>query len=76
MATLASAEYRGNIYNRKYDEERAKKKRVKLGIIGVGGVAHTKHIPAIMRLVAMWEPPDLVADVNERIAEKVGRPFV
>jgi len=51
----------GDCYAVAFDEERASRKPVKLGIIGCGGVALSKHIPAIMRLKTNWEPVELVA---------------
>lgn len=51
----------GDVYGVGYDDERAAKKPVRLGIIGAGGVALSKHIPAIMRLRTIWEPVELVA---------------
>ena len=51
----------GDCYAAAFDEERASRKPVKLGIIGCGGVALSKHIPAIMRLKTNWEPVELVA---------------
>ena len=50
-----------DVYGVGYDEERASQKLVRLGIIGAGGVAVSKHIPAIMRLRTIWEPVELVA---------------
>jgi predicted dehydrogenase len=44
-----------------YDEERARRKKVRLGIIGVGGVTQSKHWPAIKRLRTIWEPVEVVA---------------
>ncbi|MHB1000654.1 MAG: Gfo/Idh/MocA family protein [Armatimonadota bacterium] len=61
----------GDVYGVGYDEERASKKPLKLGIIGAGGVALSKHIPAIMRLRTIWEPVELVA--ISRRDERVGR---
>ena len=50
-----------DVYGVGYDKERAAKKPIRLGIIGAGGVALSKHIPAIMRLKTIWEPVELVA---------------
>jgi predicted dehydrogenase len=50
-----------DVYGIAYDEERASKRKIKLGIIGVGGVAQSKHIPAICRLRTIWEPVELTA---------------
>ena len=53
--------YQGDVYGVGYDEERAAKKPVRLGMIGFGGVSLSKHIPAIARLKAIWEPVTLTA---------------
>lgn len=50
-----------DVYGVAYDAERAAKKRVRLAIIGYGGVSMSKHIPAIMRLKTIWEPVELAA---------------
>jgi len=50
-----------DVYGIGYDGERAAKKPLRLGIIGTGGVAQSKHIPAIMRLKTIWEPVALAA---------------
>ena len=49
-----------DVYDIGFDRERAKKKTIRLGIIGVGGVAQSKHIPAIQRLRTQWEPVEIV----------------
>ena len=50
-----------DVYGVGYDEARAAKQPVRLGLIGFGGVALSKHIPAIARLKAIWEPVTLAA---------------
>ena len=50
-----------DVYGVKFDEERASRKKLKLGIIGAGGVAQSKHLPAIMRLRTIWEPVEVAA---------------
>ncbi|MDO4308358.1 MAG: Gfo/Idh/MocA family oxidoreductase [Eubacteriales bacterium] len=50
-----------DVYGIAYDEERSRKKEIRLAIIGCGGVAQSKHIPAIMRLRTIWEPVTLAA---------------
>lgn len=62
-----------DVYGVGFDRERASRKRVKLGIIGAGGVALSKHIPAIMRLKTIWEPVELAAIVrrNEMVGRKI-----
>jgi predicted dehydrogenase len=61
----------GDVYGIGYDEQRASRSPVRLGIIGAGGVAISKHIPAIMRLKSIWEPVELVAICRRN--EQVGR---
>ena len=51
---------KADVYGIGYDEQRAARKPVKLAIIGCGGVAQSKHIPAMMRLKTIWEPIELV----------------
>ncbi len=62
---------KADVYGVAYDEERQKKQQIRLGIIGTGGVAVSKHIPAIMRLKAIWEPIELVAICNRN--ERFGK---
>jgi predicted dehydrogenase len=50
-----------DVYGIGYDAERAKRKKLKLGIIGAGGVAQSKHWPAIQRLQVLWEPVEVTA---------------
>jgi predicted dehydrogenase len=52
---------KADVYGIGYDEERAQKTPLRLAIIGTGGVAQSKHIPAIMRLKTIWEPVTLAA---------------
>lgn len=46
---------------------------MRLAILGAGGVAQTKYLPAITRLQTMWEPIELVAvsTIDARQAEKL-----
>lgn len=50
-----------DVYGIAYDEERAARRKVRLGIIGAGAVAVSKHWPAIKRLQTIWEPVEVVA---------------
>ncbi|MCL2813648.1 MAG: Gfo/Idh/MocA family oxidoreductase [Oscillospiraceae bacterium] len=50
-----------DVYGVGFDEERIAKKKIRLGIIGAGGVAQSKHIPAINRLRTIWEPVEIAA---------------
>ena len=62
-----------DVYGIAYSEERAARKKVRLGLIGAGGVAQSKHLPAILRLRTIWEPVEVaaVADPNEQQGKKV-----
>jgi len=62
-----------DVYGVAYDEARASRRPVKLGIIGAGGVVQSKHLPAIWRLKTLWEPVEVVATVSldERANQKV-----
>jgi predicted dehydrogenase len=51
----------GDVYGIGYDAERAARKPVRLGMIGAGGVAQSKYVPALSRLRMLWEPVELVA---------------
>jgi len=67
----------GDVYGIAYDEERAARRKIRLGFIGAGGVAQSKHLPAIKRLQAIWEPVEAIAFVtpDEGQGEKVQRIF-
>jgi predicted dehydrogenase len=66
-----------DVYGVGYDEERASRKTVKLGIIGAGGVTQSKHLPAIWRLKTIWEPIEVAAVVkrNQRDGERVAEMY-
>lgn len=61
-----------DVYGVAFDEERASRKKVRLAIIGAGGVTQSKHLPAIWRLKTIWEPVEVVAAAkrNERDNKK------
>jgi predicted dehydrogenase len=67
-----------DVYGVGYDEVRASRKPIRLGIIGAGGVTQSKHLPAIWRLKTIWEPVEVVAAakrsqrVNEKTAQLYG----
>jgi predicted dehydrogenase len=61
----------GDVYGVGYDETRASRKPVRLGIIGAGGVAVSKYLPAVKRLQTIWEPVEMVA--FSRRDERAGR---
>jgi predicted dehydrogenase len=51
----------GDVYGIGYDEARASRRRVCLGVVGAGGVAQSKYFPAVTRLRAIWEPVEITA---------------
>lgn len=55
------------------DEERAAQRPVRVAILGAGGVAQAKYLPALARLRSTWEQVELVAlsTLDERQAEKL-----
>jgi predicted dehydrogenase len=63
----------GDVYGIGYDPERASRRSIRLGIIGAGGVAQSKYLPAIARLRMIWEPVELVAFAtrNKEQARKI-----
>ncbi len=65
----------GDVYGVGYDEERARRKPLRLGIIGAGGVTVSKYLPAIKRLQTTWEPVELAAFArrDERAGRRVER---
>ena len=60
-----------DVYGVGYDQERASRQPVRLGIIGAGAVTVSKYFPAIKRLQTLWEPVDVVAFC--RRDERAGR---
>lgn len=56
----------GDVYGIGYDEERASRRAIRLGIVGAGGVAQSKYFPAIARLRMIWEPVEIVAFAEPR----------
>src|SRR2546423_5005887 len=65
----------GDVYRVAYDEERASRGPVRLAVLGAGGVAQAKYLPAIARLRTLCEPVELVAlsTLDGRQAEKLRR---
>lgn len=63
----------GDVYGVGFDEERASRKKVRLGIIGAGPVVQSKHWPAVKRLQMIWEPVEVTAFAlrTENQAKKV-----
>jgi predicted dehydrogenase len=52
---------RGDVYRVALDPERAALPPIRLAILGAGGVAQAKYLPAITRLQTLWEPIEVVA---------------
>ncbi len=50
-----------DVYGVGYDEERAARRPLRLGIIGAGGVTVSKYFPALKRLQTIWEPVTVTA---------------
>jgi len=55
-----------DVYGVSFDAERATRKKVRLLVIGMGGVAQSKYLPAISRLRTIWEPVEIVAFAEPR----------
>jgi predicted dehydrogenase len=64
-----------DVYGVGYDQHRAGRRPLRLGMIGAGGVAQSKWLPALARLRTLWDPVELVgvADPREDQGQKVGR---
>lgn len=60
-----------DVYGVGYDEQRAARRPIRLGIIGAGGVTVSKYFPALKRLQTIWEPVEVVAFC--RRGEREGR---
>jgi predicted dehydrogenase len=66
---------RGDVYRVAFDEERAARPPLRLAILGAGGVAQAKYLPALALLRTRWEPVELVAlsTLDARQGEKLAR---
>jgi predicted dehydrogenase len=64
-----------DVYGVGFDHHRADRRPLRLAMIGAGGVAQSKWLPALARLRTLWDPVELVgvADPNEDQGHKVGR---
>jgi predicted dehydrogenase len=64
---------RMDVYGVSFDAERAARRKVRILVIGMGGVAQSKYLPAISRLQVIWEPVEIVAfaEPREEQGEKV-----
>jgi len=56
----------GDVYGINFDEARAARRPLRLGLIGAGGVAQSKYFPAVARLRMIWEPIEIVAFAEPR----------
>jgi predicted dehydrogenase len=57
-----------DVYGVGYDETRAARQPIRLGLIGAGGVAQSKYFPAVARLRMIWEPVEIAAFAEPREA--------
>ena len=66
-----------DVYGVGHDPERAERPPVRLGLIGAGGVAQSKWLPALWRLRTLWDPVELVAiaDPADDQGRKVARQY-
>lgn len=64
-----------DVYRVAFDEERSARKPVRLAILGAGGVAQAKYLPALAQLRTRWEPVELVAlsTLDPRQGDKLAR---
>jgi predicted dehydrogenase len=60
---------RKDVYGIAPDPERQCRSLIRLGIIGVGGVAQSKYLPAITRLRTIWEPVKVTAVADPSVAQ-------
>jgi predicted dehydrogenase len=64
---------RGDVYRVAFDAERAARAPVRVAVLGAGGVAQSKYLPALAQLRTRWEPVELVAlsTLDDRAAQKL-----
>jgi predicted dehydrogenase len=64
-----------DVYGIGFDAERAGRSPLRLAVIGAGGVAQSKWLPALRRLQTLWDPVELagIADPAEAQGRKVQR---
>ena len=65
----------GDVYGVGFDHHRTDRRPLRLAMIGAGGVAQSKWLPALARLRTLWDPVELVgvADPAEDQGRKVER---
>src|SRR5262249_16670642 len=57
---------KGDVYGVGYDEARAVRRPIRLGVIGAAGGAQSKFFPAVARLRMLWEPVEIAAFAEPR----------
>ncbi|HZO97629.1 MAG TPA: Gfo/Idh/MocA family oxidoreductase [Gaiellaceae bacterium] len=64
---------RADVYRVAYDPERATREPLRVAILGAGGVAQAKYLPALAQLRTRWEQFELVglSTLDARQAEKL-----
>jgi predicted dehydrogenase len=64
-----------DVYGVGFDHDRADRRPLRLAMIGAGGVAQSKWLPALARLRTLWDPVELVgvADPAQDQGRKVER---
>jgi predicted dehydrogenase len=64
-----------DVYGIGYEPRRAGRRPLRFAVIGAGGVAQSKWLPALARLQTLWDPVELVgvADPDEVQGRKVER---
>jgi predicted dehydrogenase len=67
----------GDVYRVAPDEQRRAKRPVALAILGAGGVAQAKYLPAVALLAGRWEPVRVAGALTpeREQGEKIGRAF-
>lgn len=59
----------GDVYRIGLDEERSAKRHLRVAVLGAGGVAQAKHLPALTELAGRWEPASLCAVMTRDAAQ-------
>jgi predicted dehydrogenase len=60
---------RADVYGTGYEPERADRAPLRVGLIGAGGVAQSKWLPALARLRTLWDPVRLVGVAEPSTAQ-------
>ncbi len=58
-----------DVYGTGYEPERAEREPLRVGVIGAGGVAQSKWLPALARLRTLWDPVRVAAVADPREAQ-------